>query len=213
MSPRLITIMFSQWFEKFSTSPFWFYAVFTVFFVAILFRLHAEEFVLFSTGCMTMGTEIMVIFAFQIYFGYIYHQIGIIVTMFLAGLLPGAWFGNRLRRNSRTVLVFTDIVLILLASSFIPVLSIWGDQVPMLFFIVFGFLVSAACGCQFPVALSLKGNENPAAARMFSADLMGAAFGTIAASVILIPYAGIEWTAAALVFLKIASLVIVRTRA
>lgn len=213
MSPRLITIMFSQWFEKFSTSPFWFYTVFTVFFVIIIFRLHAEEFVLFSTGCMTMGTEIMVIFAFQIYFGYIYHQIGIIVTIFLAGLLPGAWFGNRLRRNSRTVLVFTDIVLILLAGSFIPVLSIWGDQVPMLFFIVFGFLVSAACGCQFPVALSLKGNENPAAVRMFSADLMGAAFGTIAASVILIPYAGIGWTAAALVFLKIASLAIVRTRA
>ncbi len=212
MSPRLIRIMFSQWFSKFATSPVWFYAVFAVLLAIFLFRLHAEEFVLFSTGCMTMGTEIMVIFAFQIFFGYIYHQIGIIVTVFLAGLLPGAWLGDRLRRNSRQVLVFTDIILILLAGGFIPVLSVWGDRLPMLFFLFFGFLVSVACGCQFPAALFMRGDDNPAAARLFSADLIGAACGTIAASVILIPYAGIEWTAAALVCLKITSLVIVRIK-
>jgi len=212
MSPKLITIMFSQWFETFSGSPFWFYMVFTVFFVVILFRLHAEEVVLFSTGFTTMGAEILVIFTFQIYFGYIYHQIGIIITVFLAGLLPGAWLGDRLRRNSRRVLVLTDIVLILLVGSYIPVLRCWGDQLPMLFFLVFGFLVSAACGCQFPTALTLRGNENRAAARIFSVDLMGAACGTIAVSAVLIPYAGIEWTAAALVLLKLSSLFIAGMR-
>ena len=46
----------------------------------------------------------------------------------------------------------------------------------------------------------------------FGSNLIGAACGTIAASVILIPYAGIEWTAAALVCLKITSLVIVRIK-
>jgi len=82
----------------------------------------------------------------------------------------------------------------------------------MLFFLIYGFIVSVACGCQFPAALFMGGDDNPTAARMFSADLIGAACGTIAASVILIPYAGIEWTAAALVCLKITSLVIVRIK-
>ncbi len=78
-----------------------------------------EEFVLFSTGAMTMGSEILVIFAFQIFFGYIYFWIGIIVTLFLAGLLPGAWIGDRLKYQGQIVLVLTDILLILFLGIFI----------------------------------------------------------------------------------------------
>ncbi len=96
-APYLMRLMFSQWFAKFQTSPIGFFLVISVLCAIYLFRITREEFVLFSTGCMTMGFEILVIFAFQIYFGYIYLQIGIIITVFLAGLLPGAWLGNRLQ--------------------------------------------------------------------------------------------------------------------
>lgn len=209
MSPKLMNIMFAQWFGKFSTSPVAFYAVITILIAAYLVRLKAEEFVLFSTGCMTMGTEIMVIFAFQLFFGYIYFQIGIIVTVFLAGLLPGAWLGDRLQRNSKHVLVVTDIILILLSAGFIPVLQVWGNQLPMSFFLVYGFLVSVSCGCQFPAALFVGSGDNPSAARLFSADLIGAACGILIASVVLIPYVGVAWTAAALVGLKITSLLMI----
>jgi hypothetical protein len=43
----------------------------------------------------------------------------------------------------------------------------------------------------------------------FSADLIGAAFGTLMTSVVLIPYFGIIWAAAGLIGLKILSLIII----
>ena len=179
--------------------------------VIYLFRVSREEFVLFSTGAMTMGSEILVIFAFQIYFGYIYLQIGIIVTVFLAGLLPGAWLGNRLRRRGKQILALTDMFLIACLVLFIVAITNFADHLPQAFYLVFGFAVSLVCGFQFPVALYLKGGDNTAATAAFSADLMGAAWGTLLTSVILIPYAGILWTAGGLIGLKLISLMLIGT--
>jgi hypothetical protein len=46
---------------------------------------------------------------------------------------------------------------------------------------------------------------------MFSADLIGAAYGTILTSILLIPYAGILWAAAGLILIKMASLFIINS--
>ncbi len=210
-SPYLMRLMFSQWFAKFQTSPVNFFLVIAVLTVIYLFRVSREEFLLFSTGSMTMGSEILVIFAFQIYFGYIYLQIGIIVTVFLAGLLPGAWLGKRLCRQGKRVLALTDVFLIAFLVLFILAITNVADHLPMAFYLVFGFAVSLVCGFQFPVALYLKGSDSSAATRSFSADLMGAAWGTLLTSVILIPYAGIRWTAGGLIGLKLVSLMLIGT--
>jgi spermidine synthase len=173
--------------------------------VLYLCRLRRQELVLFSTGATAMGAEILVIFAFQIYFGYIYLEIGLIVTVFLAGLLPGAWLGNRLSNRGRWVLPATDLLLILLLASFMLALHLGGDRLPVAFYLVFGFAVSLACGSQFPAALQLGGGGNPAAARAFSADLVGAACGTLATSVVLIPWLGLFQATLCLIGLKFAS--------
>ncbi len=210
-SPYLMRLMFSQWFAKFQTSPTGFFVVIAILSALYLFRVTREEFVLFSSGAMTMGSEVLVIFAFQIYFGYVYLQIGIIVTLFLTGLLPGAWLGNRLCHQGKPILVMTDVFLIASLTLFILAVSNIGDRLPFVFYLAFGFVVSLACGFQFPVALYLGGSDNKAATRSFSADLMGAAWGTLLTSVILIPYAGILWTAGALIGLKTISLIVIGT--
>ncbi len=211
-SPYLMRVMFSQWFAKFSTSPKIFFILLISITLLYLFLIKKEEFFLFSTGFMTMGSEILVIFAFQIFFGYIYFQIGIIVTVFLAGLLPGAWLGNRIqtRLKGTTGLAIVDGVLISLAGLFAISISILqaGDQMPLIFLILFGFAISMACGAQFPLSLNLRGDNSSAAASLFSADLMGAACGTLITSVVMMPYLGIVWTAVGLICLKLASLTI-----
>jgi hypothetical protein len=58
------------------------------------------------------------------------------------------------------------------------------------------------------VALYLRGGDAPAVTQTFSADLIGAAFGTLIANVVLIPYFGIIWTAAGLIGLKFLSLTV-----
>jgi len=204
-SPHLMLLMFSQWFAKFSTSPKIFISVLCLITLIYMIRITREEFVLFSTGCFNMGSEILVIFAFQIFFGYIYLQIGLIITVFLAGLLPGAWFANRLKRIEKRHLILTDGILIILMAGFILALKFWAYHLPVVFFLFFGFVVSLACGFQFPVALHLKGGDNSAASKSFSADLVGAAFGTLLTSVVFLPFLGIFKTAAALIALKIIS--------
>ncbi|MDY6790550.1 MAG: hypothetical protein SWH54_04695 [Thermodesulfobacteriota bacterium] len=206
-SPHLMRLMFSQWFAKFSTSPNLFFTGLALITLIYLIRISREEFVLFSTGCVNMGSEILVIFAFQIFFGYIYLKIGLIITVFLAGLLPGAWLATKLKRNEIKQLMFTDGLLIVLLAGFIFVLKFWAYHLPEIFFLSFGFAVSLACGFQFPVAFHLRGADNSAASKSFSADLIGAAAGTLLTSVMLLPFLGVFRTAAALIVLKLLSLI------
>jgi spermidine synthase len=207
--PQLMRLMFQQWFAKFSTSPNGFIAILALVCMVYLIRISAEEFVLFSTGFTVMGSELLVIFAFQIFFGYIYFQIGLIVTVFLAGLLPGAWFGHRFRYRSKQTLAFADGFLILLMGVLIVALRQGSYHLPVSFFLFYGFVVSLICGFQFPVALYLRGGDAPAVTQTFSADLIGAAFGTLMTSVVLIPYFGIIWAAAGLIGLKLLSLMVI----
>jgi spermidine synthase len=210
--PQLMRLMFTQWFAKFSTSPTAFIAVLAILSLIYLIRISAEEFALFSTGFTVMGCELLVIFAFQIFFGYIYLQIGMIVTVFLAGLLPGAWFGDRLRYRSKQTLAVADGLLIVLMGLLIIVMKKGGYHLPVAFFLVFGFVISLICGFQFPVALYLRGGDAPAVTRTFSADLIGAACGTLITNVVLIPYCGIIWAAAGLIGLKLCSLIVMVVR-
>jgi spermidine synthase len=209
MSPRLMRIMFSQWFAKYTTSPRWFFGIIGGLGLLYLVRLRYEEVVLFTTGASMMGCEILVIFAFQIFYGYIYHQIGIIVTVFLVGLLPGAWLGDRLKQHGRTVLIIGDAVLMLLIAAIIALFFVGGGSFAKIALTVLCLAVSLVCGCQFPVVLYLRGDDDPAVTRSFSADLMGAACGVLTVSVVLIPVAGLVWTGVSLIAVKLISLVMV----
>jgi hypothetical protein len=57
----------------------------------------------------------------------------------------------------------------------------------------------------------LGGGGNSAVTRSFSADLIGAACGTLITSLVLLPYFGLIWAAAGLIFLKLASLLVIGT--
>jgi len=155
-----------------------------------------------------MGSEILTIFAFQIFFGYIYFQIGLIVTVFLAGLLPGAWIGQNIRSRSRRIVMLLDTALILLSGLFAIAVTTVGADLPMLFFLIFGFLFSCICGAQFPAILRLAGDKNKQTTSAFTADLIGAATGALLTSTLLIPHAGLTGTALAIIGLKTISIII-----
>jgi hypothetical protein len=97
----------------------------------------------------------------------------------------------------------------LLAATFAAVHA--GDRLGQAFYLLLGFAVSFACGMQFPAALRLRGDDGRAATGVFSADLIGAALGTLVTSTILIPYLGITGAIGALMGLKLLSLLIADT--
>jgi spermidine synthase len=205
--PRLMRLMFSQWFSKYASSPKGFAAVLLLLTALYIALLSKESYLLFTTGFVNMGCEILVVFAFQIIFGYIYFQIGFIVTAFLAGLLPGAWMSRRMQHGVRRRLMVADGLLGALPLCFLLGIY-WGGHALVSFFMIFGFLVSLASGFQFPLALALQKESPSAAAQAFSADLMGAACGTLVTSLVLIPHGGIVWAATALAAIKATSLLV-----
>jgi spermidine synthase len=205
LAPYVMRTVFWEWFAKFETSPLWFIGGIGGLLALYFFRISRVEFVLFSTGWMVMGSEILVIFAFQIFFGYIYFKIGIIVTVFLSGLLPGAIWGRRWAHRPRRVLILADAGLIgLLGVTFIAVHA--GDRLPQAIYLILAFGISLACGLQIPAALHVMGDRSAAATGVFSADLIGAALGTLVMSTILIPYVGITGAIGGLFVLKLVSL-------
>lgn len=209
LKPQLMRLMLQQWFARFQTSPVWFYGLLALALALYLQRLRREEFALFSTGFTVMGSEILVIFAFQIYYGYIYSQIGLIVTVFLGGLLPGAWWISRRAGSPVRFMAWADLCLILLLGMFLLMLA-GGEGIPSISMLLgFGFAVSLLCGGQLAAALQISGGDNLAVTRVFSADLMGAAAGVLLTSVLLIPLAGIVMTILALLALKIFSFLLV----
>jgi len=207
-SPYVMKLTFQGWFAKYSSSPLVFFAAIAILLVFYLAGMKREEFVLFSTGWMNMGSEILAVFLFQILFGYVYFKIGFIVTFFLLGLMPGAYLGQRLKERGRTMLLLTDALLILLVLMVTGILILLPQGFPEILFYVFAFFISLLCGLQFPMVVHACGGSESAAARCFSVDLVGAAFGGFVLSVLIIPYSGVLWASAALIGLKLASIMV-----
>ena len=60
-----------------------------------LVRLRGSAFVLFASGFAASALEVVLLLAFQVLCGSVYHQVGVIVTVFMAGLALGALIANR----------------------------------------------------------------------------------------------------------------------
>lgn len=171
--PRLMNIAFMEWFSKHDTTPWVFiFALAGVTLVYLIF-IKWEEYILFSTGFVTMGMEMLVILSFQVIYGYIYLKIGAMVTAFLMGLLPGALAGQRWQAGSGFKILISDGLILLMSFGFFMWLF-WArfDAQPW-HLLLFSFLFSFFCGFQFPVVTDIIGEKQSPAAGCFGADLWG----------------------------------------
>jgi len=207
--PRLMNIVFQEWFMKHGASPKYFLLVVLVLTVIYLIFMRKEEYILFSTGLVTMGAEMLIIFAFQVIYGYIYLKIGAIVTAFLLGLLPGALIGNLSRSKNVHKLVVSDTLLLSLLLVYFIWVSYFKSELHPMYFLAYCFLFSFLCGFQFPVAAGIIGERSSPAAGCLAADLCGASVGTLVTGTILIPLWGIRFAVIFLILVKISSSVII----
>lgn len=198
--PRLINRVFQQWFWEYGTSPDYFLLVLLAVVLAYLIFIQRKEYVLFATGMAGMGIEMLIIFAFQAVYGYIYLKIGAIVTAFLLGLLPGAAIGNIRRGNDRTQLIVSEVLLLGLLLLFYIWAIRFRTPLSPACYLIYGFLFSLVCGFQFPVITRMIGEHNSPAAGCLAADLAGASIGTFVTGTLLIPLLGIQ---PAIVFLMV----------
>ena len=203
--PRLMRLSFMDWFAHHGESPWGFALVLTVVSLVYFLRISRPQWVLMTTGCINIGAEMVTIFTFQALYGYIYLQIGVLVTVFLAGLLPGAWVGGRIVGRHRRALMAGDLLLCLLLLFFAGLLVAVRSYLLLGALYAFGLVISFVCGFQFPLALALSGDDTTAVAGSFSADLVGAAGGVLLVSLVLIPLMGLLWSTLTLALIKLIS--------
>jgi spermidine synthase len=206
--PRLMAVVLKGWFEKYGTSPKTFVVVLLVLLIGYGLFLKREEYVLFSTGVAAMGAQMVIVFAFQVLYGYIYLQIGAIVTAFLLGLFPGAFLAYRLQGREKFRLGFSEVSLTLLILLVFGWVSFLKNEPPPIVFLVYCFVFAFWCGFQFPLAARLIGEARSPAAGCLAADLTGAALGTILMGAWVIPVWGMQAAAGLLIFVKASSMML-----
>ena len=207
--PRILTALFQEWFAKHGSSPRVFALVTLGLTVVYLIFLRREEYVLFTTGLANMGVEMLMIFTFQVMYGFIYLKLGAIVTAFLMGLLPGALLGNFFKGRGRNPFILSEIILFSLLVVFYVGVTFSEGDIPQAYFLGYGFLFSFFCGYQFPLATGLIGEKESPAAGCLAADFAGGAVGTLATGTVLIPLLGIQMAIIFLILVKISSNIIV----
>jgi len=207
--PRMINIIFKEWFLKHGDSPKAFLLISLVIILIYLSSMKKEEYILFSTGMAAMGVEMLIIFTFQVIHGYIYLKIGAIVTVFLLGLLPGATVGNLHKEKSIIRLMISDVILLSLLLLFFAWISFFQVELNQYYFLSYCFIFSFFCGFQFPIATRIIGEKMSPAAGCLAADLAGAAIGTLVVGALLIPLWGVRSAIIFLLLIKISSSMII----
>jgi spermidine synthase len=173
-----------------------------------------------TTGFTGMMADLVLIFAFQSLFGYIYHWIGLFITAFMAGLsLGGLLMTRRLTRIKRARWILLKLELaIMLFWILVPIIlyTLYTNNANQIVFTgtqgillllnaTGGYLV----GSQFPLAnrLLLKDQETSKGSTgiLYASDLVGAFLGSILISVVLIPVLGILQTCIFAVIIKLGS--------
>ena len=94
-SPMLYFYHLRHWMSQFTLSFGALQAVLLLLLLVYLIRLRGPALVLFASGFAGSALEVVLLLAFQVLCGSVYHQVGVIVTVFMAGLAVGAMMANR----------------------------------------------------------------------------------------------------------------------
>ena len=159
-----------------------------------------SSFLVFSTGWVGIGVMIVLMYLYQTYFGSLYLYIGVISSVFMAGLSVGAILIRYLLLDKRKIqpriLLFTVILvhtLILAAIIFWP-----GEQWTHRSFTVAFFLCGLCTGSYFPLAARQLADSafesGQAGSKLETADHIGASAGGLLTSLALVPVLGTKVT-------------------
>ncbi len=164
-----------------------------------------------ATGFTLIGLEILLLLAFQAIFGYVYHELAILIAAFMVGMALGSWRALRRppdvgqsqnrRRNTlalawlQILVAISPVILYAMFSEFTTIKNPLGIfVVSQLVFPSLALLCGLLGGYQFPVASRVffldadrvKGSPGT----LYALDLLGACLGAVALSVYFIPVFG-----------------------
>lgn len=186
------------WLSYFKSS-YWVVAALSV--VALVFvalNMNMISFGILTGGVAASSVEILLLLSFQIIFGYIYQMLGIIITVFMAGLALGAIYGRR-KLSAPTLRGYIGVQFALGAYCLLlPLALLWlketshGAILVHSVFLLLTFALACVVGVEFAMASRLRqGSVASVASELYSIDLMGSAIGAFVVTAYLVPVLGI----------------------
>ncbi|MGC8744841.1 MAG: fused MFS/spermidine synthase [Verrucomicrobiia bacterium] len=174
-----------------------------VFYVA---KLRLTELTIFSSGFTGATLELVIILAYQTLYGSIYLQLSLIITLFMLGLTAGAW-GSKLwlehTTDSLNVLKLAILAAAIALCGVItyPLLVLFSKSLFILLYLgqigiaALIFIIAFIAGAQFPVAFAIESKTKiESASKIYGADFIGAAIGSLISGTLLIPVIGVAAT-------------------
>ncbi|GAH85650.1 unnamed protein product, partial [marine sediment metagenome] len=158
-----------------------------------------SSFLVFSAGSVSIGVVIVLMYLYQTRFGSLYLHIGVISSVFMAGLTVGAVFVRRLLVGSGKTRQMLLFVVIFVHTVVLAAICFWpaGQWTHSAFAIALVFCGLCAGG-YFPLAagqLADLGLETGrAGSKLETADHLGASVGGLLTSLALVPVLGTKLT-------------------
>jgi len=180
-------------------------------------RRKAELLVLMGVaGCCGMVLETVLLLRFQSERGVLYQDIGVLLTLFMLGLAAGAGavagLANSFTHGALPVARMSRVTLLCFAV--LCLLIAWRVSAGGMAGMLGSGAALFACGAMVAAVFGLvglaAGSGGPGVGALYSADLAGGCVGSLAASLWLIPLAGLILSAVICALICLAALVLIR---
>ncbi|MFA6609832.1 MAG: hypothetical protein WCT15_03185 [Candidatus Omnitrophota bacterium] len=181
-------------------------------------KKYSTALAIFTTGFVTMCLNLILIYAYQSFFGFVFSDIAMLVAAFMAGLAAGSFLTTRaffLRRDGVSALINIEGASVIFSLSLGGLLLLLNNSRVNITPLAFYPLLGAAgffVGAEFPIAnriyLSGKGPED-AGGFLYAMDLLGSWLAAIFVSAVLMPLIGIFHTCLLLGMIKLTSFAVV----
>jgi spermidine synthase len=163
-----------------------------------------------ATGFTLMALQVFLLLGFQAIYGYVYHQLAILIGLSMAGIALGSWLGmRRIRLNggsARHAMAATQFLLALAVPALILAVSLMAKVTGVAstwlaaqcVFPALAALTGMLGGFQFPIAAEiflLDGGSEAKTGQLYAIDLLGGCAGALVLCTYLIPVFGFWRTA------------------
>ena len=171
-------------------------------------------------GFTEISLEILIVLAFQVFFGYVYYKIGLLLALFMVGLAMGSFtlsYYPKTRVNQLRALITFQITLACFSLDLVFVVTYFHNRPGLSYnhffyreaFSLMSLLAGFIGGTHFPLAnrLLLKGQSRvgPIAGLIYGVDLLGSFLGCLLLGLVFIPAVGILESLVILALVNIAA--------
>ena len=171
-------------------------------------------------GFSLLSCELILLLLYQVYYGYLYYRIALILAVMMLGMAAGTALGARRPVWARPAGLAVLHLLTAFGAAgligFLPLLAHAGAGNAMEWgFLLWAAALGAVAGCEFPVALGVRRGGTESLARrtgaVYAADLAGSGLGALLTGLWAVPVLGAATTLALLAALNLATALVAAT--